>query len=132
MPKSIVALVKTTLVELGVVQTEAEFCHDWLGRGQGYLRTLRFTKTTPSPAALAFCADRLGRLACHLAEHSGANGAIWAKHFDELAQQCRREMELRLLERVSRSERSAARFSAVEYLSSQYGSSAAPVAAGRE
>lgn len=97
MSKSIVIQVRDELRAIGVVKSEAEFCKDWLGRGEGYLRTLRFTQGQPSAAALVFCAGRLERLAAHVADSLTDDGVYWSQHFSLLARKCRAEMERNVL-----------------------------------
>lgn len=126
MSNSIVENVKADLQQLGVVRNEAEFCREWLGRGEGYLRTLRFTGTLPSAAALAFCADRLERLAVHLRGNSDHTEAFWAVRFERLAEQCRCEQEERLLKRKACGLARAQQNAQPEYLSNPGGRCATP------
>ena len=41
------------LISCGVVQNTPEFCRAWLGRSEGYIRTLRNHGTGPSVETLA-------------------------------------------------------------------------------
>lgn len=43
----------------GAVSTQKEFCEQWLGRGESYLRVIRHNGKEPSLEALAACARRL-------------------------------------------------------------------------
>ena len=39
----------------GAIQNTPEFCTSWLGRSEGYIRTLRFHQIEPSVEALSVC-----------------------------------------------------------------------------
>jgi hypothetical protein len=43
----------------GVVRNRSEFCQDWLGQGESYMRTLHFKKAEPSIGVMAICASRV-------------------------------------------------------------------------
>ena len=47
------------LRDIGVVNNRSEFCTDWLGQSECYLRTLNFKKSEPSLGVMAICASRL-------------------------------------------------------------------------
>lgn len=126
MPKSIVEAVRDELRQVGAVKTEAEFCRNWLGKSECYLRTLRFTGGQPSAAALLFCADRLQRLALHLKDNLVVNGAYWAERFGQLAQGCRVEMERNALARSPIPQNRGLQNQAWKYLSNHGGSAAIP------
>ena len=49
------------LHENGLVSSESEFSQDWLGKGECYMRTLRFKNAEPSLGSVAICASRLNR-----------------------------------------------------------------------
>ncbi len=59
MTQTILYEVRDRLRELGVVSNEQEFCVAWLGRGSGYMRTLRFIDQPPSAEVLAILANKL-------------------------------------------------------------------------
>ena len=42
----------------GAIQNTPEFCTGWLGRSEGYIRTLRFHGLEPSVEALSVCSQR--------------------------------------------------------------------------
>ena len=86
--KTILTEVNAALREMGAVRGEQEFCTEWLGRAGGYMRTLRFTDTTPSAAALMYCAEQLEVLA----NASCADDDVNAQRLAQLAAQCRAEM----------------------------------------
>ncbi|WP_411572355.1 DUF6626 family protein [Thioclava sp. A2] len=129
---SIVEAVRDELRQIGAVRNEAEFCRDWLGRGESYLRTLRFTGRQPSAAALLFCADRLQRLALHLSSNSVANGAYWAERFALLARDCRAEMERNALVRCPIPQNRVLQNQTGKYLSNHGGTVATPHRRGAE
>lgn len=118
---SIVEEIELLLKKLGAVQSEAQFCREWLGRGEGYMRTLRFTGTEPSAASLAFCADRLERLAQHIRHNLGQNDAYWGERLAKLAAQCRVEQEKRLLARSVTEQQAILQYEPGKYLSNQGG-----------
>lgn len=126
MSKSIVEAVRDELRHVGAVKNEAEFCRDWLGKSECYLRTLRFTGGQPSAVALLFCADRLQRLALHLTDNLVVNGAYWAERFAQLAQGCRTEMERNALARSPVPQNRGLQNQAEKYLSNQGGCIAIP------
>jgi hypothetical protein len=47
------------LKEIKAVDSESEFSTDWLGRGECYMRSLRFKRAQPSVGTLAICASKL-------------------------------------------------------------------------
>ncbi|WP_159309255.1 DUF6626 family protein [Spiribacter roseus] len=73
---------------IGVVQTRSEFCTQWLGRSEGYVRTLRFCAQQPSIDVLAVLSNRLRYYAKQYASMDGNANKAAARHFEALAQQC--------------------------------------------
>jgi hypothetical protein len=59
MGKSVIFEIFGELRDARLVQSEQEFCRNWLGRSECYMRTIRFKRTQPSLGTLAICADRL-------------------------------------------------------------------------
>jgi DNA helicase HerA-like ATPase len=53
------------LNQLGAVKTRQEFCLYWLGRGEGYMRTLRFTSLEPSVDVISVLRSRIRYYASH-------------------------------------------------------------------
>ena len=47
------------LKNAGLVTTESDFCQDFLGTSEGYIRQLRFKKTEPSIRSIAVLGSRL-------------------------------------------------------------------------
>ena len=88
MTKSVIEQVYDQLRARGAVSTRAEFCTEWLGRGEGYLRTLRFTGRKPSADAVMTCASKLGWYADRLRSSAAADHQLWLAVFDDLHGQC--------------------------------------------
>ncbi len=81
------------LIEYGAVQNTPEFCRCWLGRSEGYIRTLRYHKMAPSVEALAICANKLGYYAQRLRNSERDDHQLWCTRFDELQEMCELEIE---------------------------------------
>ncbi len=47
------------LRETGLVRGRSDFCTEWLGQSECYMRTITFKKAEPSLGVLAICASRL-------------------------------------------------------------------------
>jgi hypothetical protein len=47
------------LKHAGLVKTESEFCQEFIGASEGYIRQLRFKKTEPSVRSIAVLGSRL-------------------------------------------------------------------------
>ena len=47
------------LREIGLVRGRSDFCTDWLGQSECYMRTITCKKAEPSLGVLAICASRL-------------------------------------------------------------------------
>ena len=76
------------LIACGVVHNTPEFCRAWLGRSEGYIRTLRNHGTGPSVETLAICSHKLGYYADRL-RGSGDDGHVrLAEQFDRLKLLC--------------------------------------------
>lgn len=84
--------VRDELIGMGIVRNEAEFCVGWLGRGIGYMRTLRFVGQDPSAEALSILASKLGHYTQRL-WLAGDDQADWAARFDVLHQHCRAALD---------------------------------------
>ena len=76
------------LIECGVVQNTPEFCRAWLGRSEGYIRTLRNHGTGPSVETLAICSHKLGHYRDRLRASSNDEHVRLAEQFDRLKQLC--------------------------------------------
>lgn len=93
MSKKILSDVFLLLREMEVVSSESEFCMDWLGRSECYLRTLRFKGSEPSIATLAICASKLQYYA-GLMEDLDEYKAV-SEQFYVLSEQCHKEINLK-------------------------------------
>ncbi len=102
MKKMILNEVRDELIDMGLASGEREFCVAWLGRGTGYMRTLRHLGHDPSAEALAILASKLGHYTLRL---GGAGQADWAARFDVLHQHCRAALEQHARDRWQSAER---------------------------
>ena len=82
LPEEVFELLRT----IKAVDSESEFSRDWLGRGECYLRTLRFKKAKPSVATIAICASKLQHYGNQLV-HDGKHHWI-GERFLTLSQEC--------------------------------------------
>lgn len=92
MNRQILNEVRDELISMGVVQGETEFCVGWLGRGIGYMRTLRFVDQDPSVEAMTILVSKLGHYSQRLAV-AGGDRADWADRFAVLHQRCQQALE---------------------------------------
>ncbi|NHQ75887.1 hypothetical protein HAT86_15665 [Roseovarius gahaiensis] len=76
------------LISCGAVQNTPEFCEAWLGRSEGYIRTLRNHGTGPSVEALAICSHKLGHYAGRLRDGGNGQHLRLAEQFDRLKTLC--------------------------------------------
>ncbi len=81
------------LIAYGAVQNTPEFCRCWLGRSEGYIRTLRYHGVGPSIETLAICANKLGYYADRLRSSDGDKHRMWCERFDDLRTLCEQEIE---------------------------------------
>ena len=61
----------------GAIQNTPEFCTSWLGRSEGYIRTLRFHQVEPSVEALSVCSHKLGHYADRLRDSDTDAHKAW-------------------------------------------------------
>lgn len=76
------------LIQSGAVQNTPEFCRSWLGRSEGYIRTLRYHQIEPSVETLAVCSNKLGYYAERLRGSDIADHQAWVGRFDRLKCLC--------------------------------------------
>ena len=76
------------LIGSGAVRNTPEFCRSWLGRSEGYIRTLRNHGTGPSVETLAICSHKLGHYADRLRGSGKCDHAAMAAQFDRLKSLC--------------------------------------------
>lgn len=97
MSKPILEQIRDELRSCCVIDSEAEFCRDWLGKSECYLRTLRFINGEPSSDALTVCASKLNHYAQRL-KHSAEQGHVdLASRFAQLASSCMSAVEQKAL-----------------------------------
>lgn len=81
------------LSSLGAVKTKRDFCYYWLGRGDGYIRSLRFTSLEPSIDVISVLRSRLLYYAgCYERQRNSSTHAI-ADEYRRLAEGCSRFIE---------------------------------------
>jgi hypothetical protein len=76
------------MIACGAVQNTPEFCRSWLGRSEGYIRTLRNHGTGPSVETLTICAHKLGHYAQRLRASDLSEHTAMAAQFDRLKALC--------------------------------------------
>lgn len=76
------------LIQSGAVQNTPEFCRCWLGRSEGYIRTLRYHQIEPSVETLSVCSNKLGFYADLLRGGSKDEHEEWVDRFDRLKSLC--------------------------------------------
>tara|TARA_R110002020_G_scaffold319977_3_gene536002 strand:+ start:220 stop:546 length:327 start_codon:yes stop_codon:yes gene_type:complete len=76
------------LIQSGAVQNTPEFCRCWLGRSEGYIRTLRYHGIEPSVETLAVCSNKLGFYADRLRDSELEQHLSWVGRFDDLKRLC--------------------------------------------
>jgi hypothetical protein len=104
MTKMILNEVRDELIAMGLASGEREFCVAWLGRGVGYMRTLRHLGQDPSAEALAILASKLEHYTQRL-WRAGDAEADRAARFDVLHQHCRAALEQHARDRWQAEER---------------------------
>ena len=76
------------LKSAGFVRSIPEFCNAWLGRSEGYIRTLRYHDLEPSVAVLSVCSHKLGHYAQRLKDSPKAEHEAISQSFEQLKQLC--------------------------------------------
>ena len=80
-----------TLVDMGFVHSRKEFCEQWLGRQEGYIRSLRFYRLKPSVHVFAVLANRLD----YYAQHFSGPDTSCQERLQALSQGCWAKVEER-------------------------------------
>lgn len=80
--------IRDELISSGAAANTPEFCRAWLGRSEGYIRTLRNHGTGPSVETLAICAHKLGYYADQLRRSDNKNHQAWVARLDRLKGLC--------------------------------------------
>jgi len=83
--------VYTQLEQLDLVSSRKEFCEQWLGRAEGYVRTLRFYRYQPSVDVLSVLANRMD----HYARHFAKSDVVVQERLETLKADCWRDIEQR-------------------------------------
>jgi len=91
-----------TLRSAHLVQSEREFCEQWLTKSECYMRTLRFNHLEPSAEAQATLGSKLGYYANVLARGSDAKSQHWSTVLTELRSKTQAALEIRVRERWQR------------------------------
>lgn len=89
MEKLIIENICNLVIAEGLAESEGDFCERWLGRGNSYMRTLRFRQLQPSVEALSTCADKLGFYANVFAASDRADTRVSANSLRILEHECR-------------------------------------------
>ena len=87
--------VRDQLKTCNVIRSEREFCEQWLGKSECYMRSLRFNQVNPSTDALMTCASKLGWYADKLNHSSARHHTHWASVFAQLRSHCVMAVEAR-------------------------------------
>lgn len=97
MTKLILETIRDELKAHKIIDAEGEFCRDWLGKSECYLRTLRFINGVPSADALAVCASKLRYYAQRMKHSAEPRHLHLSSRFDQLAGDCMAAVEARAL-----------------------------------
>lgn len=81
------------LSSLGAVKTKGDYCRYWLGRGEGYMRTLRFTSLEPSIDVISVLRSRLLYYAECYERQSNCGTQAMSDEYRRLAEECARYIE---------------------------------------
>ena len=90
MQKTVLYEVFELLKQIRAVDSESEFCRDWLGRSECYLRTLRFKGAQPSVGTLAICASKLQHYGNRMKKSDSHK--ILGERFVALSERCHRQI----------------------------------------
>ena len=80
--------IRDELISSGAAANTPEFCRAWLGRSEGYIRTLRHHRIKPSVETLAVCAHKLGYYANRMRGSGDDKHRAWVERFDRLKALC--------------------------------------------
>lgn len=81
------------LISSGAAQNTPEFCRCWLGRSEGYIRTLRYHQIEPSVETLTVCSNKLGYYADLMRHSDKPEHQAWVARFDRLKTLCDQTIE---------------------------------------
>lgn len=80
--------VRDQLKNCNAVSTDREFCEQWLGKSECYLRTLRYGDLCPSADAMMTCASKLNWYSHKLNTSQHMHHKHWAGVFEQLRMDC--------------------------------------------
>ena len=80
--------VRDQLKQCNALSTDREFCEQWLGKSECYLRTLRYGHLSPSADAMMTCASKLSWYARQLNNSTHTHHKHWAGVFNQLRTEC--------------------------------------------
>ena len=86
MSKSVFTETFELLNSIGAVQTQNEFCVDWLNKSESYFRCLRFHKRQPSTQTIAICSSKLKHYSRLLEAKADDKSKLLANNFSNLSQ----------------------------------------------
>ena len=86
--------IRDQLKQCRAVSSDREFCEQWLGKSECYMRTLKYGELTPSADALMTCASKLCWYAGELANSTQSHHVHWAEVFERLCERCVNTVEL--------------------------------------
>ena len=94
MGRQILEQVRDQLKTCNAVSSDREFCEQWLGKSECYLRTLRCGNLSPSADAMMTCASKLHWYAQQLSGSTQSHHVHWAEVFERLRERCVNTVEL--------------------------------------
>ena len=86
--------VRDQLKQCRAVRSDREFCEQWLGKSECYMRTLKYGELTPSADALMTCASKLSWYSRELGKSTQSHHVHWAEVFERLRERCVNTVEL--------------------------------------
>ena len=86
--------IRDQLKQCRAVSSDREFCEQWLGKSECYMRTLKYGELTPSADALMTCASKLHWYSRELGNSTHSHHVHWAEVFERLRERCVNTVEL--------------------------------------
>ena len=86
--------IRDQLKQCRAVSSDREFCEQWLGKSECYMRTLKYGELTPSADALMTCASKLHWYSRELGKSTQSHHVHWAEVFERLRERCVNTVEL--------------------------------------
>jgi hypothetical protein len=88
MTRQLLERVRDQLKQCNAISYEREFCEQWLGKSECYMRTLKYGGLAPSADAMMTCASKLQWYAAQLNKSTAVHHAHWAEVFEGLRVDC--------------------------------------------